>query len=250
MLSMQAKLGRRAGPGKLLLIGLAVVGVSAAMFLSLFRPNGHSAAEARARAKRARRDLLLTMDATNQAAALLQNIVAPTSTTARAVQGMGNKLVEAAYGRDLAFEADAALAAHTEHLFAVATSSVALYSDYNRAQEAFATLILARIPDVLIRSRGPAQYELLTRADLAAVAEGTLRTSQVSRVKTYVDPAGAVRAMRDLEAEGIRATTRFTQRSEKEGEGGRLLSIFVLQEDAQRASNVCNAVTKFKGTGF
>ena len=239
MISASAKQARR-----FRLTAFVALCVAAAGFLAvwLLRPRGtghQRVAEAQARAKRARQELLLTMRATNAAAKFVEKIGATNSPVAQTVMGAGSRMTAAAYRRDFMAQVGVDFAHRVEHLYAVATNTVARFDDFNQAQEAFATLTLAGLEDVWIRPQGR-YYDLRTRLEGLPAAVAALRTNPVCRLETFADHPRAVEAMHALEAQAIRATIQMMKRPGQAETDKRMFSLFVRQDDADRARSLLN----------
>jgi hypothetical protein len=245
---MGATQAKRAQRFRLTAFVLAFIAVFALLVVLLARPRWtgrQTVAEAQARAKRARQELLLTLHATNAAATFVEKMGVTKSPAAQMVGSAGSTLAAAAYRQDDMSQVNVHLAQREEHLIAIATNTVARFDDFNQAQEAFATLTLAGIEDIIIRpqgrskiSAGPANYELCTGLEFVPTAVAALRTNPVSRVETFGDFRVALGAMHTLEAHAIRATIRHLKWPGQTETDKPAYSLYVMRVDADRARSL------------
>jgi hypothetical protein len=241
---MKTKLSRLLRRTAIALLVVSVLGLAAAFILHRAGPRKGSVAEAKARVKSAREDLSMAIRATNATEHFVQKIGLSNSSTARAIHGMGDKLVQAAYRRDATAQIQVTVTEMGEHLVAVATNPIARFDDYNQVQEAYAALTLAGIEDALIRPHGrskavdgPASFELLTRSDLAAKAIATIRDAPVCRVMTSSDHATLIQATDTLGRQAIRSTIRYTRLPGQGDMAAPIFTVFVAQTDEDAARN-------------
>ena len=185
----------------------------------------------------------MTLRATTATETFVQKPGLSNSPVAQTVHAIGNKLVGAATRRDQTAQIGLSLAEWGKHLAAVATTSIGRYDDFNRAQEAYATLNLSGMDDVLIRPQGrsssragPESYDLLVRLDLATTAVAALRETQIRELSRFSEISILANAIAALKAHHIEATSRPLKRPGQGETSERVFALYVrcADEDAAR----------------
>jgi hypothetical protein len=129
-----------------------------------------------------------------------------------------------------------------QHLESVCDTTIAKYDSFNQVQDAYATLTLSGLHDVLIRPEGqsgrasvPSSYDLLIPHDSAISGAAALRATNICELKRFEELSNAVSVVSMLSAHNIQTTFRPLKKDEQEASSYRVFAVYVRRSDEEAA---------------